>query len=138
MKATLDWQRDLRFAAVTGSGSRLVFDSDTAGSDPSPMEGLLTALAACTAMDVISILEKKRQNVTAYRVEIVGERPPEGTYPRPFTKFTITHFVEGLAIDESAVARAVQLSEEKYCSVSITLKSSPEIKNEWRVSSPKS
>ncbi|MFN8138398.1 MAG: OsmC family protein [Fimbriimonadales bacterium] len=138
MKATINWKQDLRFDAVTSSNALISFDSDATTNLPSPMEGLLTSLAACMAMDVISILEKKRQAVSAYRVEIEGERPEAGVYPRPFTSMTLVHYVEGDNIDEAAVARAVELSETKYCSVSFTLKSQPEIRNEWRVSSPKS
>ena len=97
------------------------------------METLLCALAACTAMDVISILLKKRQKVTGYRVEIEGTRPPAGEWPRPFKEFTIRHFVSGDNVDEAAVARAVELSERKYCSVAATLREKPEIKNVWQV-----
>jgi putative redox protein len=135
MEAALNWKSGLRFHAKTGAGSEIVFDGDNEASDPGPMEGLLTSLAACTAMDVISILEKKRQKVTDYRLEVVGERPPKGVYPRPFTKIVIKHFIEGENVDEQAVARAIELSESKYCSVAITLKSAPEVINQWQVSS---
>lgn len=98
------------------------------------MEALLCALAACTAMDVISILQKKRQKVTSYRVEVSGDRPPTGEWPRPFKRMQIKHILKGENIDPAAVARAVQLSDEKYCSVTQTLRTKPEITNAWEVS----
>lgn len=99
---------------------------------PGPMETLLCALAACTAMDVISILKKKRQKVTAYRVEVSGERPPSGQWPRPFLSFGIHHVLEGEGLDPAAIERAIELSHTKYCSVSQTLQLNPEIKNTWQ------
>lgn len=100
---------------------------------PTPLEAFQAALAACTAIDVISILQKKKQKVRGYRIEVTGERPPEGEYPRPFLSMTVTHILVGQNIDPAAVARAVALSDEKYCSVSATLRQKPEIRSEWRV-----
>lgn len=97
------------------------------------METLLAALAACTAMDVLAILEKKRQEVESYRVEVEAERAPEGQWPRPFTHILIRHVVQGPNVDEGAVSRAVELSDTKYCGVIATLEHSPEIRSEWRV-----
>lgn len=83
-------------------------------------------------MDVISILKKKRQDVTSYRVEIDGDRNPPGQWPRPFTAFRIKHIVEG-EVDPDAVQRAITLSEETYCSVSATLRVLPKITNTWEI-----
>ena len=132
MEASLEWRGGLRFDAEVGSGGPLAFDNVDEGTPagPSPMEALLTSLAACTAMDVISILEKKRQKVTSYRVEIEADRDPKGTWPRPFKAFRIKHVVTG-EVDEAALERAISLSEEKYCSVSATLKTTPSITNTW-------
>lgn len=133
---TLNWLDGLGFEAETPSGHKIVLDSsdsETGGKNrgPSPVQTLLVAAAACSAMDVISILEKKRQKVTSYRVEIDGVRLPEGRHPRRFTSMRIVHKVSGENIDPAAVERAVQLSDEKYCSVLATLRKSPEITSDW-------
>ena len=135
MKASLDWNEGLTFAASIPSGAELTFDNANDGDapkGPSPMEGLLTSLAACTAMDVVSILHKKRQNVTSYRVEIEGDRNPPGEWPRPFTEFRIKHIVRG-DVEPAALQRAVTLSEETYCSVSATLRVMPKVVNTWEI-----
>ena len=92
------------------------------------MEGLLSSLAACMAMDVVSILQKKRQNVTFYRVEVEADRKPRGEWPRPFEAIRIRHIVNA-GVDEAALKRAIELSEEKYCSVTATLNFGPTITN---------
>ncbi|HRF60686.1 MAG TPA: OsmC family protein [Fimbriimonadaceae bacterium] len=132
----LTWKGGLAFEAVPPSGKTMTFDSTPDGSEPhgaSPMEALLAAIAACSAMDVISILEKKRQKVTSYRIEIEGERSPEGEWPRPFTKIEVRHIVSGESIDPDALARSVQLSDEKYCSVLATLRLGPEVGSAWAI-----
>jgi putative redox protein len=142
MKASVTWDGEMGFQADPPSGNRFVFDAhpEFGGKNkgPSPLETLLCALAACTGMDVISILRKKRQTVTSYRIEVEGERDPEGTWPRPFKRIRVRHILEGPDLDEAAVQRAVELSDEKYCSVSATLRSRPEIETEWRVLSQSS
>lgn len=138
MTVTVEWKGDMAFEASPPSGITFTLDApsrdDIERKGPSPLEALLGSLAACGGMDVISILEKKRQIVTAYRVEVVGERSPAGSpYPRPFTAFHIRHFVSGENLDPAAVQRAVELSDEKYCSVISTLREKPEITSEWIV-----
>jgi putative redox protein len=100
---------------------------------PSPLEVFIASGAACSAIDVIEILEKKRQKVTKYTIEVDGDRVPPGTFPRPYTKLKFVHIVEGDAIDEAAVEQAVRLSDEKYCSVIATLRATPEIVSEYKV-----
>ena len=99
------------------------------GSDPSvggdndgfrPAELLLVGLAGCTAMDVISILAKKRQDVTGFEVSAHGERATE--HPQRFTGFVVEYTVKGKGVDPAAVERAVELSETRYCSVMATLR----------------
>lgn len=102
-------------------------------SGPTPVETLLSAIAGCSAMDVISILQKKRQVVTSYRIEVDGERGPRGVYPRPFLSITLRHIVKGENLDPAAVARAVELSDTKYCTVITTLRAAPEVKSEFVV-----
>ncbi|MCW5937335.1 MAG: OsmC family protein [Fimbriimonadaceae bacterium] len=137
MDIKLDWKGDLRFEAHVPTGNHILFDTypdeGVASHGPTPMETVLASVAACTGMDVISILMKKRQSVTGYRLEIHGERTAEGEYPRPFTKMTVRHIIEGEDIDPGAVQRAIELSEEKYCSVAATLRRATEIHSEWEV-----
>lgn len=98
---------------------------------PTPIETLLAAIGGCSAIDVLSILEKKRQKVTAYRVEVDGQRTAEGEFPRPFTSIVLRHIVTGEDLDPLAVERAVELSDQKYCSVIATLRSSPTVTSEY-------
>jgi putative redox protein len=88
-------------------------------------------------MDVVSILEKKKQKITHYRVEIEGERAPHGApYPRPYTSLTIKHILEGEDLDEAAVKRAIELTDEKYCSVIATLRATPPISSIYEIKTP--
>ena len=86
-----------------------------------PAELVPLALAGCTAMDVISILRKKRQDVRRYAVEAAGTQ--EADHPNAFTRIDVVHVVEGSGIDLEAVRRAIELSATKYCSVGATLSS---------------
>lgn len=131
------WKGGLAFEAEAPSGSKFVMDAlpegDGAGLGPGPMQALLGAVAACSAMDVVLILQKMRQQPTSYRIEIEGERPPQGQLPRPYTSITVRHILTGSNLDGEAVKRAVELSDEKYCSVMATLRASPAISSEWRI-----
>lgn len=104
----------LEFEARFASSS-MRFDSGPHERAANPVESLLASLAACMGMDVIEILRKKRLDVTGYHVEMTGERAAD--HPRRFTTITLTHVVTGRGISPQAVAEAVRLSSEKYCSV---------------------
>lgn len=134
---TVNWLGGVAFEAAPPSGNKFVMDShpDYGGRNlgPSPLEALLSAVAACSAVDVVSILEKKRQKLTSYRIEIEGVRAPEGEFPRPFLSLTIRHIVRGEDLNPHAVERAVELSDEKYCSVIATLRATPAIVSEWKI-----
>jgi putative redox protein len=95
------------------------------------MELLLVAVGSCTAVDVVSILRKKRQAVSAYRVEVRGERREE--HPRSYKRMKVHHIVSGRNISEQSVAQAIQLSEEKYCSVAATLRPTVEIVSSFEI-----
>ncbi len=119
MEANVTWHKKMSFEGkAAGSGFRLPLDTkaEQGGEDSGfrPMELILLGLAGCTAMDVISILEKKRQQVTAFEVRADGERSE--THPKVFTHIVVEYLVTGTNIDPAAVARAVELSETKYCS----------------------
>ena len=103
------------FGARFASGHAAIYDSGAGATGPNPVEHLIGALAACEAMDVVGILRKKRLEVTGYEVLMSGERAPEA--PRRFTAVELVHRVTGRDIPPAAVAEALRLSEEKYCSV---------------------
>ena len=134
---TVDWKGGMVFEATPPSGNKLIIDIavDEGGTNtgPSPVEALLTAIATCSAVDVVMILQKKKQKLSTYRVEIDGERGPVGVYPRPFVSIVLRHIVTGENIDPAAVARAVQLSDEKYCTVLATIRSAPVVTSEWAI-----
>ncbi len=117
-RVTLDGP-GLRFAGLTGSGHQLVLDNAEGDRGPRPAELLPLALAACTAMDVIAILRKKRQDVTAYDVRVTGTQADD--HPNAYTSFEVVHAVAGPAIEVEAVRRAIELSATRYCTVGATL-----------------
>jgi len=125
----------MRFDGVSGSGHTVAMDAtaDVGGADggPTPMELLLVALAGCTGMDVISILRKKRQQVTGYEVLVHGVRAEE--HPKVYTQITVEHVVTGRNVNPAAVARAIELSETKYCGVSKTLEKTARILATYRI-----
>jgi putative redox protein len=106
----------MAFHAEPSSGHPLDFDDRKSNTGGSPVETVLSALAACSAMDVVSILTKKRQAVTGYWVEVVGNQRDE--YPQVYTDVFVTHEVEGRELSEAAIRRAIELSATKYCPVS--------------------
>ncbi len=112
----LDHRGGLRFHAEPSSGHPLEFDDRVSDTGGSPAETVLVALAACSAMDVISIATKKRQDVSAYRIEAEGEQ--RDAYPQVFTEITVVHVVEGTDLSEAAIRRSIELSATKYCPVS--------------------
>ncbi len=122
MIAHSDWKHDAIFEAVTESGNRILFDTDAPyAHGPSPVEAVLAALCSCTSVDVVSILKKKRQEITGLRVSAVAERAAEA--PRIFTHIKLTYAVRG-KLSRTAVESAVSLSKNKYCSVSKMLEKS--------------
>ncbi len=117
MKATVNWQQNLTFIGTADSGFPIQMDSATSGggndSGVRPMEMLLLGLAGCAAMDVISILQKKRQAVTYFDVRVDAQRAEE--YPKVFTSAVMTYIVSGKGVQLEAVLRAIELSATKYC-----------------------
>src|SRR5512141_3335330 len=98
----------LRFVAGTASGHAVLFDNEEGDSAARPMEVLLAALGACSAMDVLSIMRKKAQPIGFYHVRVEGEQRDE--HPRVYTEIRVVHEVEGAGIDVSALKRAIELS----------------------------
>jgi len=117
MDAKVIWSERLHFNGSAGSGLELPLDSGPGGFDP--LELLAIGLAGCTAMDVISILSKKKQDVTAFHVQVHAEQQTE--HPHVFTTAKILYLVTGHNVDEAAVRRAIELSALKYCPVQAML-----------------
>lgn len=123
MKATLDWQDGLEFSGSADSDHKVTIDGppDLGGKNAGfrPMEMMLLSVGGCSAMDVMHILKKSRQDVTDCRIEVEGTRAE--TEPKVFTDIHVQFIVTGRDLNEKHVARAVELSAEKYCSASIML-----------------
>ena len=131
-KANVKYAGDEFFIGTSPSGHAQVMDTKgDRHAAPTPMEMLLVSVAACTAVDVISILLKKRQDVTDYNVEITGERRED--HPKAFIKFHVHHIVQGRGVSEKAVADAVELSDTKYCSVAATVRPTAEITTSYKI-----
>ncbi|MCK5634806.1 MAG: OsmC family protein [Anaerolineales bacterium] len=117
MDAKVTWSKRLSFTGEAGTGFSVPLGAKTnVGGDNDgfrPMELIAIGLAGCTAMDVMSILQKKRQDVTAFEVQLRSERAPD--HPRVFTQMEIEYLISGHDVDETAVQRAIELSENKYC-----------------------
>ena len=118
-RAELRHAGGMRFETTTGTGRAIDFGEDKAANEQSPVELVTAAIAACSAMDVVSILEKKRQVVTDYTIRVSATQRDE--YPQILTEIVVVHEVTGPAVTEAAVRRAVELSATKYCPVSAML-----------------
>ena len=131
-KATIHFAHNDFFVGISPSGHAQTIETDShRGSAATPMELLLLALGGCTGVDVIDILKKKRQHVTDYRIEVHGDRRDE--FPKAYTKLYVKHIVRGRGVSEKAVARAIELSDQKYCSVAATLRGTAEIVTSYEI-----
>ena len=130
--AIVHFSGDDLFIGITPSGHGVTIDTDrNRNAAPSPVELLLIALGSCTGVDVISILRKKREQVAEYRIEIRGERREE--HPRAYTRMEVRHIVKGKNISEKGLAQAIELSDQKYCSVAATLRPTVEIISSYEI-----
>ena len=139
MKARIRWIEGVAFMGEAGSGHGLVLDgaADSGGRNLGirPMEALLIGLGACSAFDVVEILNKGRQPFAGCEVEIDSERAE--TIPKVFTKIHLHFVMTGAGLDPAKVARAIQLSAEKYCSASAMLGATAEITHDFEIVEPK-
>lgn len=132
MEAKVKWLQNNTFIGRSASGHAVVFDGNKDDSSaPSPMEMVLMAAGACSSVDVVSILKKSRQQVVDCEVTLTGERAE--TVPKVFTKIHLHFDVTGFDLSEKQVERAVQLSADKYCSVSIMLSGSVAVTHSFSV-----
>ena len=119
MKATVNWNAGMNFTGVANSGFAVQMDGDASlggtNNGVRPMEMIALGLAGCTGMDVLSILQKKRQKITKFEVNM--DAPRSQDYPKVFTSAILTFVVTGKDVDETALLRAIELSATKYCPV---------------------
>lgn len=129
--ATVRWVGDEKFVGVSPSNHAMAMDSDReSNTAPGPMEMLLLALGACTATDVIIVLKKKRQKLESLEIVVSGERAAEP--PMVWTKLDLVYRLRG-QLEEAAVRRAIELSQEKYCSVEAMLKKTAAMTSRYEI-----
>jgi putative redox protein len=137
MQCTINWMpaNGMAFSAETGSGHLLMMDGAPDGGGrnlaPRPMETVLAGAGGCTAYDVVLILQRSRQDVSACQVVVTSERAPSD--PKVFTKIHLHFVVTGAALTTSVVERAVKLSHDKYCSATIMLAKTAEITTSFEI-----
>jgi len=118
--ATIRWVTGKQFVGTDSTNHSVVLSPADVGVGMKPSELLLVALGSCTAVDVVEILAKKRTTLTSLEIQVTGEQDVDP--PWTFRKFHIQYLLKGKDLTEKAVAQAIQLSEEKYCSVSATVR----------------
>lgn len=131
MEARVKWVEDLSFVGESSSGHQIMMDGNSGDKAPSPMEMVLIAAGGCSAIDVVSILRKGRHQVTDCEVKLTSERREET--PRLFTDINLHFIVSGKELTDKIVERAVQLSAEKYCSVSLMLGKAANITHSFEI-----
>ncbi|AWF42542.1 protein YhfA [Proteus mirabilis] len=134
MEARVKWLEDLSFVGESSSGHQVMMDGNSGDKAPSPMEMVLIAAGGCSAIDVVSILRKGRHQVTDCEVKLTSKRREEA--PRLFTDINLHFIVSGKALTDKIVERAVQLSAEKYCSVSLMLGKAANITHSFEIKDP--
>lgn len=131
MQARVKWVEGLTFLGESSSGHQIIMDGNAGDKSPSPMEMLLMSAGGCSAIDVVSILQKGRNEVLDCEVKLTSERREEA--PRLFTKINLHFIVTGKDLTDKVVERAVTLSAEKYCSVSLMLGKAATITHSFEV-----
>ncbi len=130
--AVLQYAGNDYFVAVPPSGHAITLDVNGERSTaPGPLELLLVALGGCTGADVVAVLRKKRERLTAYRIEVHGDRREE--HPKSFRKMEVRHILRGHGLSAESVAKAIELSTNKYCSVAATLRPTAEIVTSFEI-----
>jgi putative redox protein len=131
MKAKISWIDGMAFVGHSETGHKVVIDGDREGGAPSPMEMVLMSVGSCSAIDVVSILEKARQKIQNVDVELSAERAE--TVPKVFTSIHLNFVVTGTDVAEKHVERAVALSADKYCSVAKMLENAATITHSFEI-----
>lgn len=132
----MDWAGGKKFKGISTFGHDIVTDAALASGGEEagykPSELVLFGLAGCTGIDVVSILEKQKQNISGMEIEVTGHLD-ETTYPRPFHTVEVKFFVKGKDLDPEKVAKAIELSENKYCLVGQTIKHAGKVVTSFEV-----
>lgn len=135
LEVKVNWAGGIEFEGVSGFGHSIIVDGPKkAGGEESgykPGELVLFALAGCTGIDVVKILEKMRQELTGVEIEVKGYQPDE--YPKPYNKIEIKYIFKGKNLDKNKIEKAINLSEEKYCMVSLSLKGVARITSSYEI-----
>jgi putative redox protein len=135
LDAKITYIKGLQFIGDSSSGHAIVMDGDPSvgghNTGPRPMELLLLGAGGCSGMDVISILKKKKQEVTGLEIKVKGKKAED--YPKKFTHITLEFIIKGRDISEEAVKRAIELSMNKYCSVKATLEGAAKIGFSYKI-----
>ena len=129
--ATIEWIAGKRFMGVDSTHHSVVLSTPDEGVGMKPSELLLVALGSCTAVDVVDIMAKKRQPLSSLNIQVSGEQ--DANPPWPYRKIHIRYIVSGKNIVEKDLAKAIELSDEKYCSVAATLKGIAEITSSYEI-----
>jgi len=133
--ATVSYVKGLLFVGSASSGHAIVMDANAEvgghNTAPRPMELLLIGIGGCSGMDIVSILKKKKQNITGVEITVKGKQAD--TYPKKFTDITIEFIVKGKEISDEAVKRSIELSMNKYCSVKASLEGSAKISFSYKI-----
>lgn len=131
MKAQVKWIGEELFIGTSESGHALVLDANNGNLAPSPLENVLISLGGCSSVDVVSILQKARQEITGCSVEITGTRV--NTVPKLFSDIHLHFTITGKDVKEKHVERAVALSADKYCSVALMLSGNVNITHDFSI-----
>jgi putative redox protein len=132
INAQVKWTGGMQFVGRAGDGPAVVMDTPDSGSGASPMQLVLMGTAGCTAVDVLSILKKKRMGITGFEIHISGERAED--FPKPFTDIHIEYVVYGTDLNPNGIQQAIDLSEKKYCGAMASLKAT--ITHSFRMEPP--
>jgi len=131
--AEVSWAGDYVFLGSDTEGHTVVYDSTSKSQKGmSPMRALLTSLGACTGMDIVAILGKRKQKLTSLKILLSGERPVHG-YPKPWQTITVKYLLAGENIDKKYVEEAINDSSAKFCSVAATLKPTAKISYSYEI-----
>ena len=130
--AEVSWAGEYVFLGSDRAGHTVVYDSGEAQRGISPMTSLLTSLGACSGMDVVAILRKRKQRLSSLRVLLTGERPKYG-YPKPWRSVTVKYVLSGEGLDRNVVEEAIRDSMAKFCSVAATIRPTVKISHSYEI-----
>ena len=131
MKANVKWIGNELFLGTSESGHSIVLDANGGNLAPSPLENLLISLGSCSSVDVVSILQKARQNISGCAVEINGTHVDR--VPKLFSKIHLHFVITGMDVKEKHIERAISLAADKYCSVALMLNGKVEITHDFSI-----